>query len=211
MYRRMAALSWRLEWLGLTHKSNYLAMLARMAATDDVAALRVLGDAISPVGLDTREETAEHAGVAQTSTVPLNRLVDAVPPESEAANDFTRAVNTLVASNFKDTDTEAQIRSQLERWRDNPAQLRPLLDNSALLKELAPLSQNLASLGSAGLQALDYLDQGQRAPDAWKTQTLATIDQAAKPQADLFIAVAPAVQTLVNASAGILPAPPAKQ
>jgi len=31
------------------------------------------------------------------------------------------------------------------------------------------------------------------------------IDQASKPQADLFIAVAPAVQTLVSASAGIMP------
>jgi hexosaminidase len=206
MYRHMANLSWRLEWLGLTHKSNYIAMLGRMAATDDIAALRVLGDAVRPVDLGDREDTAEHAGVAQTSSMPLNRLVDSVPPESEAANDFTRAVDALVASNFKDADTEAQIRVQLERWRDNPARLQPLLDDSALLKELTPLSQSLASLGAAGLQALDYLDKGQRAPDAWKTQTLATIDQAAKPQADVFIAVAPAVGVLVNASAGSLPA-----
>lgn len=206
MYRRMANLSWRLEWLGLTHKSNYIAMLGRMAATDDVAPLRVLGDAVRPVDLGDREEAAEHAGVAQTSSMPLNRLVDSVPPESEAANDFTRAVDAFVASNFKDADTEAQIRVQLERWRDNPQRLQPLLDDSALLKELAPVSQSLASLGAAGLEALDYLDKGQRAPDAWKTQTLAMIDQAAKPQADVFIAVAPAVQTLVNASAGALPA-----
>jgi hexosaminidase len=205
MHRRMAAVSWRLEWLGLTHKSNYIAMLGRMAATDDVAALRVLGGAVRPVGLDIREEAAERAGVAQTSAVPLNRLVDSVPPESEAANDFARGVNALVASNFKDGDTEAQLRLQLESWRDNPARLQPLLDNSALLKELAPVSQNLASLGVAGLQALDYLDKGERAPDAWKTQTLAMIDQAMKPQADLLIAVAPAVQVLVNASAGALP------
>ena len=208
MYRRMAAISWRLEWLGLTHKSNYIAMLGRMASTDDVAALRVLADAVRPVGLDIREEAAERAGVVQTSAVPLNRLVDAAPPESEAANDFARAVNALVASNFKDADTEAQIRSQLERWRDNSARLQPLVENSALLKDLSPVSQSLASLGSAGLQALDYLDKGERAPDAWKTQTLAMIDQATKPQADLFIAVVPAVQTLVNASAGALPASP---
>jgi hexosaminidase len=206
MYRRMANLSWRLEWLGLTHKSNYIAMLGRMAATDDVAPVRVLGDAVRPVDLGDREDTAEHAGVAQTSTMPLNRLVDSVPPESEAANDFTRAVDAFVASNFKDADSEAQIRVQLERWRDNPGRLQALLDNSALLKELAPLSQSLASLGAAGIQGLDYLDRGQRAPDAWKTQTLAMIDQAAKPQADVFIAVAPAVQVLVNASAGSLPA-----
>jgi len=208
MYRRIAAMSWRLEWLGLKHKSNYIAMLGRMAGTDDVAALRVLGDAVRPVGLGVREEAAERAGVAQTSTVPLNRLVDAVPPESEAANEFARAVNALVASNFKDAIIEAQIRAQLETWRDNRARLQPLLDNSALLRELVPASQSLASLGAAGLQALDYLDKGEHPSDAWKSQTLAMIDQASQPQADLLIAVAPAVQILVNASTGAPPAPP---
>jgi hexosaminidase len=205
MYRRLAALDWRLEWFGLKQKSNYLAMLARMANTDEIGALRVLGDAVRPSDLDTREQTAERAGIALSSTTPLNRMVDAVPPESEAANEFTRTVNALVVGNFKDAGAETLVRVQLERWRDNQPRLQPLLDSSSLLKELAPISQNLASLGAAGLQALDYLDKGERAPDAWKTQTLAMIDQASRPLADLFIAVAPAVQTLVNASAGTLP------
>jgi hexosaminidase len=211
MYRRLSALNWRLEWLGIRQKANYSAMLGRMVDTDDVAPLRVLGDAVRPSDLGTREQTAERAGTPLSSATPLNRMVDAVPPESEAANDFARAVNVLVASNFKDADTETQVRVQLERWRDNPARLQPLLDSSSLLKELTPVSQSLASLGAAGLQALDYLDKGERAPDAWKTQTLAMIDQASQPQADLFIAVAPAIQTLVNASAGTASPQPASK
>ena len=211
MYRRLSALNWRLEWLGIRQKANYSAMLGRMVDTDDVAPLRVLGDAVRPSDLGTREQTAERAGTPLSSATPLNRMVDAVPPESEAANDFTRAVNVLVASNFKDADTETQVRVQLERWRDNPARLQPLLDSSSLLKELTPVSQSLASLGAAGLQALDYLDKGERAPDAWKTQTLAMIDQASQPHADLFIAVAPAIQTLVNASAGTASPQPASK
>jgi len=205
MYRRLAAVNWRLEWLGLKQKSNYLAMLGRAAGTDRVAPLRVLGDAVRPPDIGTREQTAEHAGIALSSATPLNRMVDSVPPESQLASDFAQAVQRLVGGNFKDADAEAQVRMQLERWRDNPSRLQPLLDSSAPLKELASISQTLASLGAAGLQALDYLDKGQHAPDEWKTQTLAMIDQASKPQADLFIAVAPAVQTLVSASAGIMP------
>lgn len=214
MYRRLAALDWRLEWLGLKQKSNYLAMMGRMANTDQIGPLRVLGDAVRPSDLGTREQTAERAGIALSSLTPLNRMVDAVPPESESANDFTRAVNALIIGNFKDASAEMLVRAQLERWRDNPSRLQPLLDSSAVLKELTPVSQNLASLGAAGLQALDYLDKGEHAPDAWKTQTLAMIDQASQPQADLFIAVAPAVQTLVNASAGVMPSsqtPPGRQ
>jgi hexosaminidase len=208
MYARMAAVSWRLEWVGLTHKSSYVAMLGRLAATDDIALLRVLADAVQPVGLGIREKTEETAGVAQTSATPLNRLADGAPPESELANDFARAVNALAASSFKDARAEEEVRGQLARWRDNDSAVEPLLQNSSLLKELVPLSQNLASLGAAGLQALEYLDKGEKAPDAWKMQTLATIDQARKPQADLLIAVAPAVQILVEASTGTTPAAP---
>ena len=202
MYARLAGMSWRLEWLGSTYKSSYIAMLGRMAGTDDPPTLRVLADAVQPVSLDIREKTAEAVGVINTSATPLNRLADAAPPESESANDFTWAVNALAASNFKDAHTEARIRSQLMRWRDNEALLQPQLQGSSLLKELAPVSQALASLGTAGLQALDYLDTGEKAPDAWRTQTLAMIEQARKPMADLVIAVASAVQTLLDASAG---------
>ena len=209
MYRRLAALNWRLEWLGIKQKSNYPAMLARMVDNDEIGPLRILGDAVRPADIDIREHTAERAGLALSSATPLNRMVDAVPPESEAASEFSRHLNALIASNFKDADAGIQVRAQLARWRDNPSRLQPLLDSSSVLKELAPVSQNLASLGAAGLQALDYLDKGERAPDAWKSQTLAMIDQASQPQADLFIAVAPGVQTLVNASAGVMPPTPA--
>ena len=207
MYSRLRGMSWRLEWLGITHKSNLIAELARMASTDDNASLRVLVDAIRPVDLGTREREREAAHVEQTSSTPLNRLTDVAPPESEPSNDFTWAVNALAAGSFKDKDAETQIRVQLTRWRDNDPQLQPILQNSVLLKELVPVSQTLASLGAAGLQALDYIDRGEKAPDAWKNQTLAMIEQAQKPQADLFIAVAPAVETLVEASSG---APPSR-
>jgi hexosaminidase len=210
MYGRMAAVSWRLEWLGLTHKSSYIAMLGRMAATDDIASLRVLADAVQPVGLGIRERIEEASGVVQTSTTPLNRLADGAPPESDSANDFARAVNALAANGFKDANVEAEIRGQLTRWRNNDAALEPLLQNSALLKELLPVSQSLASLGAAGLQALEYLDKGEKAPDPWRAQMLAMIEQAKKPQADLLIAVAPAVQTLVETSAGVTPRTPTK-
>jgi hypothetical protein len=83
--------------------------------------------------------------------------------------------------------------------------LHPLLDQSALLQEDGPLSVNLSALGAAGLQALDYLDKSQPAPDAWKTQQLALIEQAKKPGADLLLMVVAPVQQLVEASAS--PAP----
>ena len=57
----------------------------------------------------------------------------------------------------------------LNRWRDNQVELQPQFEKSLLLKEVAPISQNLSALGAAGLAALDYLDRGEAAPPAWVT------------------------------------------
>src|SRR5580658_10457791 len=207
MYRRMAAVSARLDQLGLTHRSSSEVMLARIAGTDDIAALQVLALALQPASITIRETEAEKAGGIQTSDVALHRMVDAIAPESEVARKFNSAVDQFVASKFHDATTESSIRQTLTKWRDNDSALQPLLQNSFLLKEVAPVSQNLASLAAAGLQALDYIDAHKAAPSEWKVQQVAMIQQAAKPAAALVLAVAPAVQRLVEASSVPVAAP----
>jgi len=207
MYRRMAAFSARLEQLGLTQRSSSEVMLARIAGTDDIAALEVLARAVQPASITIRETEAQKAGGIQTSDVPLNRMVDAISPESEAARKFSSAVDQFVASKFQNTTAESYIRQKLQEWRDNDSALEPLLQNSFLLKEVAPVSQNLASLGAAGVQALDYIDARKPAPAEWKLQQVAMIQQVAKPTADLVLAVAPALQKLVEVSSAAVAAP----
>ena len=72
---------------------------------------------------------------------------------------------------------------------------------SFLLKELIPVSQNLGALGIAGLQALNYIDRGERASESWKSDQVAMTARTKTPRADVLLAVGPAVQTLVGASA----------
>jgi hexosaminidase len=205
MYRRLDAMSVQLEELGLTHRSSPQVMLARMAGADDIAALRVLADAVQPASITIREKEAELAGGIQTSDMPLDRMVDVVAPESEVARRFSGDVNQLAASNFRDAAAESRIRARLVLWRDNDNQLEPLLQNSFLLKELSPVSQNLTAVAAAGLQALDFIDNGRTAPESWHNEDLAMIQQAEKPTADLILAIAPAVQKLVDASASVTP------
>jgi hexosaminidase len=197
MYTRMNAVSLDLEFQGLTHRSARLRMLHRMAGTSDITALRNLADVVEPVKDYDRWDDAKgpidfHA--------PLTRMIDAVYPESEMARHFNDLVQTFIQSGYKDQGTEAQIRSQLTTWRDNDARLHPLLEQTFLLQEDLPLSQSLSAVGLAGLQALDYLDKGQTAPDSWKTQQLAVIVQAKTRQADLLLMVVAPVQQLVEAS-----------
>ena len=201
MYLRLGAVNQELEQLGLRQRSNLGVMLARMAGTEEFAALRILAETVEPVSITIREKEAESAGGIQTSDIALDRMVDAVAPESEAARRFSVAVDRWVASNFQDAQAEAEIRGDLVVWRDNDAALQLLLQNSFLLKEISPASRNLSALAAAGLQAIDYIEKKERAPEAWHTQQIALVQSAAKPTADLNLAIVPAVQKLIEASA----------
>jgi hexosaminidase len=199
MYFRLNATSRYLELLGLRHRSNVRLMLSRMAGTDNIAALLTLADVAEPASLQVREEEAEKAGGIQTSDTPLNRMVDAVLPESVVAQRFSQDVDQFIGSNFKDAKAKSDIRALLLAWRDNDSELRPLLQNSFLLKELSPVSQTLSSLAGAGLQALDYIEKGERGSNSWHKEQIPIFQQTEKPTADLFLAIAPAIQKLVEA------------
>ncbi len=198
MYARMNGVSQRLYWLGLTHNSTYVPMLRRIAGTEGVSAVKVLADVVEPVKNYSREELAMEPA---TSATPLNRLVDAARPESETARHFAELVDSLAAGKLT-PGTEAQMKTLLARWRDNDTDLQPRIENSFLLKEDAAISKNLSALGTAGLAALDYLDHSEHPPASWVTNQLALVEQAKKPQAQLLLVVAPAVEKLVLASAG---------
>jgi hexosaminidase len=199
MYARLNAISLDLEWLGLTHRSAREHMLHRMAGEEDITSLRVFADVVEPVKDYTRWS---HANGPIYFHAPLTRMIDAVYPESDTARHFNDLVQAFAQSGYKDQAIEAQLRSWLTLWRDNDAKLHSLLQESFLLQEDVALSQSVSSVGSAGLQALDYLDKGQAAPDSWKTQQLTLLEQAKGRSADLLLMVAAPVEQLVQASAG---------
>jgi len=86
MYAAAARGQHQLEWLGLTHRTFYPQMLRRIAGPganpEQLTALRTLADAVEPVKDYTRGATAP---AEATSATPLNRVVDAVPLESDVA------------------------------------------------------------------------------------------------------------------------------
>jgi hexosaminidase len=161
-------------------------------------ALRTLADVVEPVKDYTRESTAP---AEPTSATPLNRVVDAVPLESDAARRFGELVDTFVSSSCRDADAGARLRTQLSAWRDNDARLQPLMQRSFLVKEIAATSQDLSSLAAIGIAALDFAAKGGAAPEDWKAQQLMVIGQAEKPKSQLLVMPAPAIQRLVEAVA----------
>lgn len=183
MYRRLDAVSRELDRLGLTHLSSYAPMLERLAGGNPVEPLKTLVDVVVPATFGQRIRTHKY-----TQATPLTGLVDAARPESVAARDF-------------DQMDRPQMRIWLTRWRDNDARLKPLLQKSELFREDVPVSENLSRLATIGLQALEYLDRGERPSAAWLAEQRAFLETCKKPLAELRIAIVPSIEKLVNAAA----------
>ena len=175
MYRRVDAVSPKLDWLGLTHLSSYLPMLRRMAGDQPIDSLKVLADVVQPANQDARDEANN------TQQTPLNRLVDAARSKSKTARDFRALVEKM---------DRPQIRAWLILWRDNDAKLEPLLEKSFLLKEVIPVSKDLSRLAAIGLEALDGKVSDQSA----------FLAEAKKLHAEVEIAIVPSIEKLIAAA-----------
>jgi hexosaminidase len=194
MYSRLGVVSQDLEFLGLIHNRTSRLMLERLRGGSDIRALQVLAQVLEPVKEYGREEGREY-----DSFTPLNRLVDAIPPESDTARQFAGIVESWISHSSGSVDLDA-MEKWLTLWQNNDQELEPILQSNSLLKELVPLSQSLQTVATTGLQALDYLNHGGRAPSSWREQQLAMLKLAEKPQAELINMIAPAVEKLVLAT-----------
>lgn len=196
MYRRLEIVSYDLEALGLTHRSSYQSMLRRLAGANDIAPLRTLADLLEPVKRYTRGSTREY-----TSFTPYNRLVDAARPESDAARNFSELVERALRGKSEFQSVAPMLRSQLIAWRDNQEVLQPLLKNSFLLAEAAPLSETVAALAKTGLQALEFIASGKAPDNAWLEAQKILLQQPKKPPTECLIMIIPPVAKLVQAAA----------
>lgn len=195
MYRRLASASRDLESLGLAHNAGYPRMLERMAAGQPIGALKTLGDIVESLKQLSRARARSY-----TSLTPMNRLTDAVPPESDLARDFNRRVDLALADQSALQTQSADLRRWLALWRDNHALVQPVLQDSYLLRELEPLSETVSAVAAAGLQALELLEFGRKPSESWSRDQALLLQRAERPQAELLIMIVPGVRKLVAAA-----------
>jgi hexosaminidase len=198
MYERMSAVNTWLDAVGVTQNTQYNTMLRRMAGDDNVGALRELVDLVEPVKGYSRYQLAT---MKPTSLTPMNRVVDTARPESIKAREFAALVNAFVSGPIK-PGMEARLRAQLTVWKNNSENLEPLATKSWFVQEVMPQSQNLSSISAAALQGLDYLDRGEKPAAEWEQQQLTLVQQAFQPKAQVLLMVCPAIQKLIQFSAG---------
>jgi hexosaminidase len=190
MYKRLRAVNLQLEALGLMQIRNQGVLLRQLAGQHEIEPLRVLADVISPIRGYQRMATGHY-----TIYSPLASMADAATANPWAAIRFSESVDRF--AKHPDADVEQQIRAQLEQWIANDPALEALIQPAPALHPVKPLARSLVTLSKIGLQALDYIDQKQPAPQAWARQTTTGFLQAREPAAATKLRMVDAVERLV--------------
>ncbi len=190
MYRRLAITNDWLQWLGLTQKSNLELMRQRIAGSVPRETMDTFVAILEPV-----KGYARHAEKYSSST-PLNRLVDSIPPESNTAREFNNAVDKYLSGAEGSPEL---LMKELVKWHDNAQQILPMLRDNSLLEENIPLAEAVVALCQIGQDAISARSMNH--PDALKPDSAAKVASASERKGDILIQIAPGIQKLVNASA----------
>lgn len=189
MYARLEIVSRWLDWTGLEHRSNQ-PMLERLTGGQPAEPLRVLAGATEALGIEGRRGARQYS-----SLIPLNRFVDAIPPESELVGRLQREVTTCVS--LAGGSACPRVRATLSQWSEAAARLQPIAENNALLTELLPLTANLSAAAKIGLSALEFIETGKPAPKGWIEQQKQELDRLDQPVAEARLAAIRLVRLLV--------------
>ncbi|HEX9421729.1 MAG TPA: family 20 glycosylhydrolase, partial [Pyrinomonadaceae bacterium] len=196
MYRRLNVISLQLEELGLDHKRNHDMLLRRLARSEDIVPLRTLASIVEPV-----KEYRRYQVRPQMMLSPLTGLVDAVPPDSDAARSFTLMVDGLLSDAPRFQLYREELNKVLADWHDSSVTLEPIINRAPALEEARQLARDLSDIGDTGLEAISYLKLGSAPTIQWRDAQLAKLDEAAKPKAALEFVIIPSVRKLVVAAA----------
>ena len=194
MYQRLPIIAQKLQSYGVDPEGASEQMLQRMAGDPNPEPLGVLASVVQPPRGYQRGSLREY-----TSLIPLNHLVDAVPPESETARVFAQICKRIAGGSASTQDWET-AHNWLVLWRDNDAKLQPSLAHSEITAELGPLSQSLREVSEIGLSTLENLQQHKPIAAETQSRNLEALATAKKPQAVLLLMVAPSVELLVKSA-----------
>jgi len=194
MYRRLEVESNRLEGFGLTHIAQEGVSLRQLSGTRQVGSLQILASVLEPVPFDARAHQ-QHAN----QLTPLDLLVDALPPDPPSRHNFELLTRIYLQNPGARSQEERELTAHFNAWITAEPEILRLMGGSPLLAQAEPRAQQLAELGTVGLEAVSYLSSGLPSSAGWKAQKLAVLDEAEKPQALVRFTVIKPLRDLVNA------------
>jgi hexosaminidase len=209
MYRRLEALSARLDEAGLRHRSYLEPMLIRLlggcARPAAVAALSSFIAAIEPVSGDSPVRGDQEPGADQWT--PLIGVADAARPDSPEGRHFAAEVTLALARPAAERAAGlAPVRCALTAWQASALAVggpEGLAAQAPGLAPAAPLARQLADACAVGLEALDVLAGGLPATRDWTRAARGRLAAAAEAHDAVRLALLPALDQLVRAAASV--------
>jgi hexosaminidase len=130
---------------------------------------------------------------------PLNQLADVLPPDPLSRHNFEVLVRSYLQDPRARKHEQAELVTSFNSWIATEPAILQLMSASPQLAQAEPRAPQLVELGTTGIEAVGYLSSGLPAAAGWKTEKLALIDTADKPQALVRFTVIRPLRDLVNA------------
>jgi hexosaminidase len=194
MYRRLEFASANLEALGLRHESYKLPMMRQLTNGMDTKPLEVLVSVLEPLKIYERNE----GDTMYTVFSPFTKIADVATPDQKVPRIFNKEVEAFLI--HPSSELEKNISEKLILWEENDAPFKLLLQNSPALMEAASLSENLSSLASSGLEAIQYLHDHKKAGEDWLKEKLLITAKAKQQSGRCEIQVVDAIQKLIQSA-----------
>ena len=199
MYQRLQAMDgWSTVSVGLQQHGQQLVQFTRLANGGSTLALQILAQAIEPAHYYTRQHLKFQANNYHQFE-PLNRLADALPPESDTVRSLDRWAERLI-SDAEDNESADALRHVFTRWQNNTADALALTENSYQLAAIGPVVQQVDKLATLGLRLTDLVARQGTLDDKEYASVQAQLDEAAKTQDELVIAAVYPLEKLLRAT-----------
>ena len=199
MYRRLDRVSVGLEQDGLTHKSSTATILRQITGTQEPGPVELLANVAEPFGISYREQL-----LVETQLTPLTHMADAVAPDAPFRRQFATLVEQLLSDAPNFSAKREALAQNFEQWRNLGPAFRTMETDAPVLADCEGRIHDLENLGTAGLEALAYLQSRAAPPVGWKETKLALINEAEKPDKSLLkLSWLPSYRALILAAADV--------
>jgi len=199
MYSRLQAMdSWSTVSVGLQQHARQQVQFTRLGNTTDTMALNILAQALEPAQYYTRNHLKFQAGNYDLFE-PLNRLADALAPESNTVRQMNRWAERLV-SDAEESESAESLRHLFTRWQSNTPDALALAESSYQLKTMKPVIQMVDKLAAIGLRLTDLVARQGTLDDTEIASIQNELDKAAQIQDEVVIAAVYPLEKLLRAT-----------
>jgi hexosaminidase len=196
MYKRLDNVSLLMEEYGLRHLTFQPKILRILTNGRPIEDLRVFVNVVKPLEGYERNNFKKYGGNRYFQYSPHTLVVDAAVADPKPARDLNKLIDVYLSTHNQQDLKE--IKERLIILKDNHDKLLPVINNSPILKEIEPLSQNLSDLAAAGLDALNYIENKKSADSDWIKNADLVLNKSLIPYGKVQIAIVSGIKKLAQ-------------